>query len=61
MPTESITCPDCELVMQVSSETSGSKLVFDTNEWQTRCKHVALGSPVWCLVRRDGTSRLREK
>jgi hypothetical protein len=57
MPKRTVTCPDCQLVVEASSEeTSDSKLIFDPNAWRARCQHTTLGSPVWCLVRRDGTS-----
>jgi hypothetical protein len=54
MPT--ITCPDCGLELQTAREGGRPKLVFDTNDWSWRCWRLALGSPVWCLVHRDGTS-----
>jgi hypothetical protein len=55
MPT--ITCPDCGV--QLQSEHGERKLAFDAIDWSSRCKRLALGSPVWCLVHRDGTSPQR--
>jgi hypothetical protein len=55
MPTKTIACPDCGLVLQVSPIDAGSTLVYDVSEWQRRCKRLDLDGPAWCLVRRDGT------
>jgi hypothetical protein len=59
MPASTARCPDCELVLEVSSDPSGSKLTFDINQWKTRCSRPTLGSPVWCLIQRDGTSPVK--
>jgi hypothetical protein len=61
MPTKTITCPDCGLVLRVSRNDAGSALIYDVSDWQRRSKRVDLDSPAWCLVRRDGTHPKKEK
>jgi hypothetical protein len=56
MARKTITCPDCGLVLRVVRDPSGSKLVYDVNDWQRRCKRLHLDDPSWCLIRRDGTT-----
>lgn len=57
MPTKTITCPDCGLVLHVNDDTApGFKFVYDMRDWQRRCKRLHLGDAAWCLVQRDGTS-----
>jgi hypothetical protein len=55
MPTKTITCPDCGLVLRVCCNHAGSTLLYDVSDWQGRCKRFDLGNPAWCLVRREGT------
>ena len=61
MPIAPIKCPDCGLLLRLSREGVGSQFLFDAVEWQARCKLTELGAPVWCLIRRDGTSALTPK
>ena len=55
MKPATIICPDCGLVIEIESRPTGGVLIYDVKHWQQRCKRVARGSPVWCLVERDGT------
>ena len=55
MPAKSITCPDCGLVVRVTRDAKGSKLIYDVNDWQRRCKHPDLDDPALCLVWRKRT------
>ena len=61
MPTKIITCPDCGLVLRVSRNDTGSKLIYDVADWQRRCTRFDLGDPAYCLIRRDGTYPKKEK
>jgi hypothetical protein len=56
MPPKTITCPDCGLVVRVLPDATGTKIVYDFNDWQRRCKRPDLDGPAWCFVLRDGTS-----
>jgi hypothetical protein len=51
MPIKMITCPDCGLVLRVTRDATGSKLIYDVNDWQRRCKRLDHDDPAWCLVR----------
>jgi hypothetical protein len=51
MRIKEITCPDCGLVLLVMRDATGSKFIYDVNDWQSRCKHPEDNSPAWCLVR----------
>ena len=55
MRAEPITCPDCGLVVTLMPVPGGSTLLYDLEEWRRRCRQIALGGPVWCLVARDVT------
>ena len=61
MPPETITCPDCALVLRVARNAAGSTLIYDVTDWQRRCKHRNLDNPAWCLIRRDGAQPKKEK
>ena len=52
MPTKTITCRDCGLLVRVLPEATGTKLDFDFNDWRRRCKRRDLGGPAWCFVLR---------
>ena len=52
MPAKTITCPDCGLVFRVRRDASGSRLLYDVNDWQRRCKRLDLDDPALCLVQR---------
>ena len=60
MPAETITCPDCGLVLRVARDTTGSTLLYDVGDWQRRCKRRDLDDPAWCLIRRDGTASKKQ-
>jgi hypothetical protein len=51
MPVKTITCPDCGLVLRLTRDKMGSKLIYDVNDWQRRCKRLEHKGPAWCLVR----------
>jgi hypothetical protein len=55
VPTKTITCPDCGLVLRVSRNDTGLSLLDDVADWQCRCTRLDLDNPAWCLIRRDGT------
>jgi hypothetical protein len=51
VPPKTITCPNCGLILRVTQRARGSTtLMYDVNDWQRRCWHTGLGSPVMCLV-----------
>jgi hypothetical protein len=57
MPTKTIACPDCGLVLHVSDDNApGFKFVYDERDWRRRCMRLHLGDAAWCLVQRDGAS-----
>ena len=56
-----VTCPDCGLALTKEEGNKRVALDYDVTAWQDVCKRVALGSPLWCLVQRDGTSPSREE
>jgi hypothetical protein len=56
MPTKTITCPDCGLVLKVVRGVAKSTVLYDVSDWQRRCKRLDLDDPAWCLIQRDGTS-----
>jgi transcriptional regulator with XRE-family HTH domain len=49
-PSESITCPDCGLILNITRDATGTTLVYDFRDWKRRCKHPHLGDPAWCLL-----------
>src|SRR5262245_25644930 len=55
---QTITCPDCGLVLRSINGTTGFKCVYDIDVWRRVCTHVDLGDAAWCLVQRDGTHPL---
>jgi hypothetical protein len=56
-PSESITCPDCGLILNITRDATGTTLVYDLRDWKRRCKHSHLGDPAWCLLQ-QGTPLL---
>jgi hypothetical protein len=54
MSPKTIICPDCELVLRVLRDATGTKLIYDINDWHRRCKHLDLGDPALWLVWRKG-------
>jgi hypothetical protein len=56
MSPKTIICPDCGLDIRVLSDATGSKLVYDINDWQRRCRRPNLGGVALCLVRRKGAN-----
>src|SRR5215475_12618428 len=57
--TQTITCPDCGLVLRVTDGARGFKCAYDMRAWRRVCTRVDLGDAAWCLVQRDGTHPLR--
>ena len=45
MPVKTITCPDCGLVLRLTRDKTGSKLIYDVNDWQRRCKRLEHEGP----------------
>ena len=52
MPSKSISCPDCGLVLRVTRDVKKSTLLYDVGDWQRRCKRLDLDNPALCLFRR---------
>jgi hypothetical protein len=52
---QTITCPDCGLLLHVTDDTEDFKFAYDMKEWRGICTRVHLGDAAWCLVLRDGT------
>ena len=52
---QTITCPDCGLLLHVTDDTADFKFAYDMKEWRGICMRVHLGDAAWCLVLRDGT------
>src|SRR6516164_10173356 len=50
MAVDSITCPDCGLVVRVTCGASRSRLIYDIKEWKRRCKRGDVDQPAWCFV-----------
>jgi hypothetical protein len=61
MPAKTITCPDCGLVLRVLRDATGTKLIYDVNDWHRRCARLNLDDPALCLVWRKGTSPEKQK
>jgi len=55
---QTITCPDCGLVLRVTDDTTVFKFVYDMKNWRRVCTRAHLGDAAWCLVQRDGTHPL---
>jgi len=53
MPAETITCPDCGLVVRVLPDVTSTKVAYDINDWQRRCTRLYLESPTRCLLLRE--------
>jgi hypothetical protein len=56
--TGTITCADCGLVLRVFHDPHCFKLVYDIRDWRRACTRVYLGDAAWCLVQREGASKL---
>jgi hypothetical protein len=56
VPAKMVTCPHCGLVLTVKPGKGATRLAYNIPEWKGRCLHLALGSPVLCLLepRRKG-------
>ena len=58
MPDETITCPECGLVVSILQDKTGTKLIYDINDWHSSCRRLDLDDPAWCLILRgDASSR----
>jgi len=51
---QALVCPHCGLVLTVRRVKGGTRLVYSTRDWRKLCKHLALDSPVLCLLERRG-------
>src|SRR5262245_1496346 len=62
MPIKRVTCPDCGLVVTMSTgrDLNVTTMTYDHGDWRKRCKRIDFESPVWCLIARDGTSPRRK-
>lgn len=56
---QTLTCPHCGLVLTVRRVKGGTRLSYSTRDWRRLCKHLALDSPVLCLIepRSNGSAR----
>jgi hypothetical protein len=52
--TQTLSCPHCGLTLTVSRIKGGTRITYRIREWKRRCKHIALDSPVLCLIERPG-------
>jgi len=60
MSAKTITCPECGLVVSVERDATGTKLIYDINDWHNRCRRLDLDDPAWCLILRgDASSRVQ--
>lgn len=50
---QTLTCPHCGLVLTVSPVKGGTHITYSTRDWRRLCKHLALDSPILCLLERD--------
>ena len=58
MPDETITCPECGLVVSVLQDATGTRLIYDINDWHSSCRRLDLDDPASCLILRgDASSR----
>jgi hypothetical protein len=57
MPIETLTCPNCGLVLTLRQDPNVTQLTYDTQEWQQRCKDLKSDSAVLCIVK-NSSSRL---
>jgi hypothetical protein len=60
MSAKTITCRDCGLVVCVLRDLTGSKLLYDINDWHRLCKHLDRGDPALCLIWCNETSSPNE-
>ena len=47
MPPQTITCPDCGLVLRVKRNDADSTLIYDVTYWQRHCKRPQRDNPAW--------------
>jgi hypothetical protein len=55
---QTLTCPHCGLVLTVRRVKGGTRLSYSTRDWRRLCRHIALDSPVLCILRErsDGST-----
>jgi hypothetical protein len=51
---QTLTCPQCGLVLTIKRVKGGTHLSYDTRDWKQRCKDPELDSPVLCLLEKTG-------
>jgi hypothetical protein len=39
-------------VLTVKRVKGGTRIGYDTQEWRRRCRHIALDSPILCLLQK---------
>jgi hypothetical protein len=56
MQVKKVACPDCSLVVTMSTDNECiTTMTYDAENWRKHCKRIEFESPVWCLIARDGT------
>jgi hypothetical protein len=45
MPTKTITCPKCGLVVRELRDATGTRLIYDINDWHSRRRRLDLDDP----------------
>lgn len=48
-----LVCPHCGLMLTIERVKRGTRLSYDAQEWRRLCKHIALDSPVLCLLEKN--------
>ncbi|HWE20902.1 MAG TPA: hypothetical protein VG758_27655 [Hyphomicrobiaceae bacterium] len=56
MPTKTISCPHCGLVLTIKRVKGGTRISYDPAEWRRLCNYPALDSPILCLVEKRGAN-----
>jgi len=51
---QTLMCPHCGLALTVRRVEGSTRISYSTQEWRRLCKHIALDSPVLCLLKRRG-------
>jgi hypothetical protein len=57
MPIKTLICPNCGLVLTIRRGPDVTQLIYDTKDWQQRCKDLKSDSAVLCIVK-NNSSRL---
>lgn len=54
---QSLTCPQCGLVVTIKRIKGGARLSYNAREWKRLCKNPELDSPVLCLLDKGGRAK----